>query len=284
MIYTIKNDTLECRISTLGAELISLCSNNEEYMWQGEEWKHHAPLLFPIIGRLKDKKYLHDGKEYNMGLHGFARDLEFETVEHSGEHLLLLLRSTEETRHNYPFDFELYAEYTVSGDTLEAKYTVKNTGEAELIYMFGWHPAFRLMGDAPISSYTLDFDTAALTKLPLTEDIWYSGILEFYPLEDKKYRINEEEIYSEDTLIFTDTAGRVRLSSDLDPHALTITYSDNLPYLALWKMPDSEARYICIEPWTGIVGDGEAEVLCEKCVKTLDKGEQESFVYTVKCK
>lgn len=284
MIYTIKNDTLECRISTLGAELISLCSNNEEYMWQGEQWKHHAPVLFPIIGRLRDKKYLHDGKEYNMGLHGFARDLEFETVEHSGEHLLLLLRSNEETRHNYPFDFELYAEYTLSGDTLEAKYTVKNTGEGELIYMFGWHPAFRLMGDAPISSYTLDFDAAALTKLPLTEDIWYSGILEFYPLEDKKYRINEEEIYSEDTLIFTDTAGRVRLSSDLDPHALTITYSDNLPYLALWKMPDSEARYICIEPWTGIVGGGEAEVLREKCVKTLDKGEEESFVYTVKCK
>ncbi len=284
MIYTIKNDTLECRISTLGAELISLCHNNEEYMWQGEQWKHHAPILFPIIGRLKDGKYIYDGKEYTMGIHGFARGSEFEALECSEEHLLLVLPSSEETRHNYPFDFELYAEYTLSGDTLEAKYTVKNTGEGELIYMFGWHPAFRLMGDAPIESYNIDFGTQALTKLPLTEDIWYSGILEFYPLKDKKYRICEEEIYSEDTLIFTDTAGVARLSSELDPHALTLTYSDNLPYLALWKMPDSSARYICIEPWTGIVGSGDAEVLRDKTVNFLEPDSEESFIYTVKCK
>lgn len=285
MIYTIKNGSLIAEISTRGAEPVSLRYLGEEYLWQGEEWKYHAPLLFPTICRLKGGKYTHGGKEYSLANHGFARTSEFFAVEIREDYIRLCLKSNDVTRAVYPFDFELYAEYRVTGDTLKADYTVKNIGDTELIYMLGWHPAFKLHGDAPTKSYTLDFGTSSLTKHLLTEGKWVSGILEHYPLDDGKYRINEAEIYSEDTLIFSDTEGKVELSSDADPRGVVISYSDNLPYLAVWKLPDSSRRLICIEPWSGTAGDGESdEVLRKKHVNFLAPNLTETFRYAVKCK
>lgn len=120
MTVIIQNDQLIAEIAEHGAELISLKSKEHglEYIWQGDPayWGRHAPVLFPFVGRLKDDQYVYQGKTYQMGQHGFARDMDFEVIEHGQEMASFILRSTPETLEKYPFDFELVISYELGGD------------------------------------------------------------------------------------------------------------------------------------------------------------------------
>lgn len=286
MIYTIRSNDMAASVDTLGAQLISLKKDGFEYMWQGTPWPKHAPVLFPICGRLKDGKYALRGEEYNMAIHGFAATSEFKVVSHSEDKLVLSLSESAQTLASYPFRFTLVAEYSLATDVLEAKYTVKNNDSAIMPYMFGWHPAFALWGEEPISDFTLDFgDTPAMTHHLLTEAKFVSGAIESYPVEGGKMPIDEAELYSQDTIIFSDTEGEVTLTSRASKHAVALTYSDNLPYLAIWKWPLTEARYICLEPWSGIPGDGVTdEDMDKKVTDKLAPGESATYAYCVNCK
>ena len=286
MIYEIKSDKLTARIDSLGAQLISLEKRGYEYMWQGSHWPKHAPVLFPICGRLKGGKYTLRGKEYAMTIHGFASDTEFSLISYEQDRLVLSIKESDATLASYPFRFTLTAEYSVEGDSFEAKYTVKNDDESVMPYMFGWHPAFALWGDEAISDFTLDFgNTTCLTHHLLTDVKFVSGAIEAYPVEGGKMPLCEEEIYSQDTLIFSDTEGVVSLTSKSGAHELTLTYSSTLPYLAIWKWPLAEARYICLEPWSGIPGDGVTdEDMDKKVTDKLAPGASSVYAYRVDCK
>jgi len=77
--HTLQSEAISATIKGAGAELCSL-RNAEglELLWQaGPEWPRHAPLLFPIVGRLKNDQLRHRGKTYPMTQHGFARDRRF---------------------------------------------------------------------------------------------------------------------------------------------------------------------------------------------------------------
>ncbi len=281
MIYEIKCGELSARIDSFGAELVSLKKNGFEFMWQGTPWPKHAPVLFPICGRLKGGKYTLRGKEYAMTIHGFASASEFSVVSHEDDRLVLSLSESEDTLAAYPFKFTLSAEYRFEDGELRVDYTVKNNDESVMPYMFGWHPAFSLWGDEAIGDFTLDFgDTAGLTHHILTETKFVSGAIESYPVEGGKMPIDEAELYSQDTIIFSDTEGSVKLTSRSGAHELTLAYSDNLPYLAIWKWPLSEARYICLEPWSGIPGDGVTdEDMDEKITDKLAPGCSSAYSY-----
>jgi len=84
-----------------------LCSLKDaqgvELIWQaGAAWPRHAPLLFPIVGRLKNDELRHRGKTYPMTQHGFARDQVFEWRERSAASCSLVLRDSAATRARYP--------------------------------------------------------------------------------------------------------------------------------------------------------------------------------------
>lgn len=148
MTVIIQNDQLIAEIAEHGAELISLKSKEHglEYIWQGDPayWGRHAPVLFPFVGRLKDDQYVYQGKTYQMGQHGFARDMDFEVIEHGQEMASFILRSTPETLEKYPFDFELVISYELGGDGITVHYQVANTGEKEMFFSIGGHPAFNV--------------------------------------------------------------------------------------------------------------------------------------------
>ena len=286
MLYTISSGNTSATINSFGAELSSLIYCENEYMWRGDIWPSHAPVLFPICGRLFGGKYKYGGKEYAMTIHGFAKKSEFEVEERSTSRLVLSLKTNVDTLKEYPFDFKVFAIFEIKDDVLYFDFKVENAGDKVMPYMFGWHPAFALWGDDEIGSFSLDFgNTNCLTHHILTESKFVSGAMEAYPIEGGIYRLNEDEMYSQDTLIFSETEGECRLYRDADEREVTITWSDNLPYLAIWKWPKSEARYLCLEPWSGIPGDGVTEeVLEKKVVRFLDAGKSELFSYTVKCK
>lgn len=284
MRYTLKNESLTAEIESLGAELSSVrSSGGYEYIWQGSEWKKHAPVLFPICGGLLNSSFTYGTRTYPMEKHGFAKVSEFEATEVSDTALTLVLKSDAATLSVYPFEFVLTARYTISKNTLTAAYTVENTGKQIMPYMFGWHPAFTLGGSAEIGSFYVDFGhKKQLTRHTLQHGPFVNPFYTSYPLKGGKYYLNEEEIYASDTMIFRDVPKEVKLGGGRQRRTVTLAYTDNLPYLCIWKAPTSAARYICLEPWSDIPSDGETEEnFLSRPMSRLSPTEKENYVYTV---
>ena len=221
MTVIIQNDQLIAEIAEHGAELISLKSKEHglEYIWQGDPayWGRHAPVLFPFVGRLKDDQYVYQGKTYQMGQHGFARDMDFEVIEHGQEMASFILRSTPETLEKYPFDFELVISYELGGDGITVHYQVANTGEEEMFFSIGGHPAFNV----PLEE-GLSFEDFYLVFSPLKSRLRLPLKGPFIDMDQK-------------------TLG----------HSITLSYKD-MPYVGIWSPYPKEAPFVCIEPWCGI--------------------------------
>ena len=284
MIYTISNDKLTAKINSLGAELVSVVSaSGYEYIWQGEQWKKHAPVLFPICGALLDGKYIFKGREYPMEKHGFIKLAEFELIEKSDNALTLKSKSNENTLAIYPFEFTLTAKFALAGEKLSVTFTVENAGKQIMPYMFGWHPAFTLGGNREIGSFYVSFDDKRqLSRHTLQNGPFVNPFYTSFPLKAGKYYLNEEEIYANDTMIFKDVPTTVKLAGGCQKRTVTLSYSENLPYLCIWKYPSSEARYVCLEPWSDIPSDGEtAENFLSRQMSRLSPSEAEDYVYNV---
>lgn len=284
MIYTLKNDQLTVKVNSLGAELTSvICESGYEYIWQGSEWNKHSPVLFPICGALLDGKYIFKGREYPMGKHGFTREAEFSLVECTDSSLTLKFESSEETLAIYPFEFSLTASFSLDKNKLLTVFSIENCGKQTMPYMFGWHPAFTLAGKREIGSFYVDFgEKKALTRHTLQNGPFVNPFYESYPLKASKYYLNEEEIYANDTMIFKDVPSTVKLAGGYQKHSITLSYSDNLPYLCIWKYPSSEARYVCLEPWSDIPSDGETpENFLSRAMSRISPLEKVEYEYNV---
>ena len=290
MNYTIKSDVLTVVISSLGAELISAVGKDGfEYIWQnetGEFWKSHAPILFPHCGRILNSEYTYAGKRYEMGIHGFARNYEFELVSKSECEVVLSLKANEATLSVYPFNFELIATYSVNGDELYASYTVKNTDGKVMPYMFGWHPGFNL--DCKNGESTEDFyiDFMGIDEClrhPQQNGAFIAPTAVPYALPGGRYQICEEEIAREGSMIFVETGNTVKLGTPNSTHDLEFSHSNNLPYFLIWKWPSAEAKYVCLEPWSDIPGPGdEPEVFETKKMSHLLPNSAENYQYKIK--
>ena len=284
MIYTLKNNEIEVKVNSLGAELVSVVSKSGfEYIWQGAQWPKHAPVLFPICGSLRNEKYVFNAREYHIGKHGFAKFYDFELKESSDTHVTLELASNEETLAVYPFEFSLSARFSIEGNALNVVFTLDNTGKIIMPYMFGWHPAFNLGGDAPINSFYIDFgDKKELSRHTLQNGPFINPFYTAYPLKDGKYYLNEEEIYANDTMIFKDAPKKITLEGGNRNRTLTLEYSDNLGYLCVWKYPSSDARYICLEPWSDIPSDGETpENFLSRAMSRISPSDLVNYEYIV---
>ena len=125
---------LEIESKTQGAELISIKKDGKEYLHQGrEDWKRHAPVLFPIVGQIKNGETIIENQKYHMGQHGFARDMEFKEIEKSSKEHKYVLKSNKETLEKYPYKFELKITHKVMENSVETEYTVVNK-DSKIIY------------------------------------------------------------------------------------------------------------------------------------------------------
>lgn len=164
MNYEIKNEYIKAKIKSFGAELNSLqkIDDSLEYIWQGDKefWARHSPILFPIVGRLKNDSYFYKNQKYNMSQHGFARDKEFEIVEKKDDFIEFKLSSDEKTLKIYPFSFELYLSYKLERNSLIVSYKVINKSDEKMLFSIGAHPAFNwsLEKDLKKEDYFLEFE------------------------------------------------------------------------------------------------------------------------------
>ncbi len=255
--YELKNEFLTAAVDDLGAELRSLRRNADgrELLWQADPayWKRTSPVLFPFVGGTKEKTYYYKGKKYAAAQHGFARDMRFTLQSQTDNEIRFTLRDTEETRENYPFRFLLTLGYRLEGNTLSVLWQVENTGEEDMHFSIGGHPAF----NCDLNTWALLFEKAAKpVRGPLV-----SGVLEMngsnalsdrkkdVPLENGVLRL-EPALFDEDALILEDRqADCVTLLDDAGAKVLSVRFTS--PLFGVWSPTGKNAPFVCIEPWYG---------------------------------
>lgn len=248
MTTTISNSSLTAQINHFGAELFSLKDDKiKEYIWEGnpEFWEKHSPILFPIIGTLKNNSYHYEEKEYHLPRHGFARDMEFELIEKSENRATFSLTSKLETKKVFPFDFELQICYSLEERKLNIDYKVINTNNSILPFSIGAHPAFAL--PKPFEEYTLQFEhTETLTSYQLENDL-LSDSSEIIEMTDNKVSL-DYSLFEKDALIFKELESKNITILENNIPLLCVRF-DNFPNLGIWTK--NNAPFLCIEPWLG---------------------------------
>lgn len=261
-MITLKNDQLSVTIKKQGAELASVVdrATGYEFLWQADEtyWGRHAPVLFPIVGRLKDNQYLYKGHLYEMNQHGFARDSLFEVVECTDNSALFRLESTEDTKKVYPFDFTLYIQHQLLRDHVITKYKVVNVSKDEpMYYAIGGHPAFNV-AHKETEDGQFEFDQVSLQIEPHSELIQYPLNEQGLIKEKEAFQVYlmemplTHETFKNDALVYKLNKWSTIELKDKTNRVYILIQTSNLYYLGIWSPYPAQAPFVCIEPWAGI--------------------------------
>ena len=251
MKLTVKTNTLEISANTSGAELCSVKKDGVEYLWQaGDAWKRYAPILFPFICSPKGKRYKAGGREYTMpSNHGFARDMEFEPQGTDDKSISFKLTSNEQTLRIYPYDFELTVRFTVSGNSVEVLNQVKNTGDKDMYFYLGGHPAF----NCPLEE-GLGFDDYEIRyekNETITQQLPNGG--ERVIIDNEAgYRLTRALFDNDVIMKDKPNSKSVTLMSPKGSRSVTLRYPES-ECIAVWSSTgNDEARFVCLEPWTSV--------------------------------
>ena len=246
---------LKIQSKKAGAELTSIQYNGKEMLFQGAKvldsngniyWKRQAPILFPIVGQLKNSQTQIEDKTYEMSQHGFARDMDFEEISKTENEHHYMLKYNEETLKKYPYKFELHVIYEIIGDTLIVTYKVKNIDDKTIYFGLGGHPAFNCNYSS--GEYEIAFleneDKIEFLKLK-------NGLIDTEKaqniLQDNKICLKEDTFHNDAVIMKNIKSNKVVLQNhETNQKILEFDFTGFL-YLALWSK--KEAPFVCIEPW-----------------------------------
>jgi len=288
--HTIGTAAISATIKPEGAELTSLRdSAGEELLWQaGPEWPRHSPVLFPVVGRLAGDTLRHQGQEYRVTQHGFARDSLFAWTERSATRAVLRLVDSAETRAMYPFPFLLEMIYAVEGETLSVTARVTNPGDAVLPCGVGAHPAFRwpLAAGVAKEAHVLEFDTQE-TGPALAVEGGLLGEEEKLPFDGRVLPLSPA-LFAQDALVMPGVASRsvrfVAAGEDGVPARVLTVAWEGYKDLGIWSKPGGGAPFLCIEPWFSMASPvgWDGEIADKPGVLLLPPGESRDFTWTVR--
>lgn len=255
MIY-LENNELKIAIAEKGAELQSIFNKETqlEYLWEGDPayWGKKSPVLFPIVGTLKNNQFSHNGDSYPLSRHGFARDKTFKVAESSSTRVSLTLDADAETLAQYPFLFRFSIVYEINKNKLSCTYQITNIDVKPMYCSVGAHPAFKVPLESAyqFDDYYLEFDQLeSAGKWPITAD----GLIDENPVPffHSNNRINlSKELFYGDALVFKQlNSSSIRLCNDQSKHGFIFSWAE-FPYMGIWSAKD--APFVCLEPWCGI--------------------------------
>ena len=272
MNTTISNSTLSVSIKHAGAELFSIKNNNnKEYIWEGNPdfWGKHSPVLFPIVGTLKNNTYTIDGKEYQLPRHGFARDMEFQLIHKSENSATFSLASTTETLKKYPFEFELQLIYTIKDASLDIEYKVINKSDKQMPFSIGAHPAIALPEN--FENYAFEFEKEETLKYYLLENDLISNKTKVLETTRNSVPLNYS-LFENDALIFKTLESKSLTILENSKPYLKVDFED-FPSLGLWTK--EQAPFICIEPWLGYsdTAENSGDLFEKEGILVLDANE-----------
>lgn len=284
----LESNEVSVSISQAGAELNSIFHKHYglEYMWNGDAdfWGKHSPVLFPVVGALKENKYYFNYESYILPRHGFARDRKFEVIDQQNNSATFRLGSDDTTRAVYPFEFELLITYTVNNNLLHVNYKVNNPGNETMYFSLGAHPAFAvpLEKGASYEDYYLEFNMPEdAGRWPISAD----GLIEAHPREffngERKIPLRKELFY-QDALVFKGlNSNRISIKTDLNQHGLEFEFN-GFPFFGIWAAKD--ANFVCLEPWCGIADNvlTDQKLVYKEGINELAAGETFERNWSVK--
>ncbi len=281
---TLHCDGIAATIVAQGAELISLRdADGTELLWQaGPAWRRHSPVLFPIVGRLKNDQLRHGGQSYPMTQHGFARDRRFAWAEQGPSACSLVLTDDAETRTHYPFAFRLAISYRLGDRQLEVIYEIANPGDEVLPASIGAHPAFNwpLLPDLPKEAYSLTFADNEPAPIRRLKDGLLLPAGQPTPIEGRTLVLSER-LFDDDAVILDRPVSKsVRYAADRGP-AIEMSWQ-GLNELGIWSKPGG-APFLCIEPWHGIASpiDFDGEFADKPSVMLIEPGAKRVLSYRI---
>lgn len=285
----LSNGIMEIAISAVGAELQSIrrVTAPWEYLWQGDAtyWDRRSPILFPNVGKVWNDEAHIDGATYELHQHGFVRDMVFEKIIDEDRHMAFLVRSNEESRRIWPYDFELRVDYTLLRNTLTVGWSVRNTDSRTMPFQIGAHPGFnypQFKAEDDVHGF-LSFDIHdALVSTEIVPG-GFAGKRSFdIPLPTDGLLPLTNETFTCDTIV--DATGRLHRITlhDKNGHPY-VTVRHSMPITALWSPCNGKAPFMCIEPWHGCCDDAGfvGEYSSRRFIEKVAPGDTWSTNYAI---
>ena len=283
-MFTLKNHQSLVKISTKGAQIMDWFHLQKEknILWEMDTvyWNRVAPILFPIVGRLKNDAYHFNSLSYKLGQHGFARESEFEVVESNETSLVLKLASDAQTLAVYPFHFELIISYELDGSTLKSRNQLKNTGKDSLFASFGAHPGFHL--EHHISEYSIHIPGAKKLKRHLIDQGLYTGEFEWVHFDQGGFLKLDDSYFEKDAIVFKhEQIQKMELYHKNSQLLSMEIQGEEAPYWGIWKKKG--APFICLEPWWGLADSTnfEGDLSDKEGINVVIRNETRSFEYSI---
>ena len=288
MAVKLENEFLCVEIAEMGAEVTRIYDKTEdnEILWEGNPvyWKRHSPVLFPNVGKTYKNRVLINGTQYPTSQHGFARDNVFTCIEAANEKASFMLRSSEETKEVYPFDFELHINYKLNKKELTVEWQVKNCGDETMYFTIGGHPAFRF---AKPEETKADY----VLKVPGKEKLEYvlidiscgcANVDEVHTLQlsEETYPLSDE-MFANDALVVDNGQIEEAWLCHKDGTPYVGVRSEGFPNYGIWSVEG--APFVCLEPWMGRCDNAgfNAELSEKPNVNKVEAGEKFIKDYTI---
>jgi Galactose mutarotase and related enzymes len=277
-IVTIGNKDTRVAVSLRGAEMQSISYKSTEYLWYGDKtyWADRAINLFPYIARLTQGTYTYDDKKYNMDIHGFIKSMDFDVESQNEDSVTLCVISNETTLHQYPFKFVLRIIYSLRGNMLLVRYEVTNDSGRDMYFGIGGHPGFVVGadGESSFDEHYLEFGEPCCPKrITFSKDNFVNGEQE-YTLEDGRIIRLTHSLFDDDALVLKNISKCVTLKNNNNKKTVKVEFPD-MNYLGIWHTPNTDAPFVCIEPWSSLPSrDGIIEDIAKQPnLITLPEGE-----------
>lgn len=257
----LKNENLKIEVNLHGAELKSLYNmdTDTEYLWCADPayWNRTSPVLFPFVGGVKNGVYRHNGEEYRIGQHGFARDREFALVSRTEDTVWFSLEDDESSRMIYPFAFRLEIGYQLLKDGVKVMWRVKNPAETDMYFSIGAHPAFNcpLRKGEKQTDYSIRLqggdgnDVEAFVNTIFGQGGTVTAEHETVELNHGLLSITEHTFDNDAKVIENAQVQRVALIDESGEEILAVEF--DAPLVGIWSPPKKNAPFVCIEPWYG---------------------------------
>lgn len=289
-MYILENEYLLVECKSAGAELTRIYSkkHNKEILWNGDKkhWGRQSPVLFPIVGKIKDNETIIEDSICKMTQHGFARDMEFDLKEKTRNSLLFKLTSEKVDKSKYPYEFELYIAYTLNEEKINIQWSVKNIDSKEIYFSIGAHPAFNISSAEELEDYFLEFECREnVEEVTLTKEGYHD---KFVPVEKFTKLSLKPKNFENDAMIFTNI-DKISIKNKKDDLCVGVHMKD-FPLVGIWtpyyKEENLTAPFVCIEPWYGLADHHDTDKVYrdKKYINKLNMDEIFNADYTIEVK
>lgn len=290
----IENERISADIDLHGAELTSLKKkeSEEELIWiaDKEYWGRHAPMLFPIVGKVWNGEYRVGEKTYNLPQHGFARDHEFKVLCHDNDSIVLYLESDAESLKVYPYPFRIEATYRLEDNTLVVEWRIKNPGKEPMYFQIGAHPGFNYRDfrkEDPIHGFfRLTSGEEPVSRLiigQLTPEGYRSDSAAMLELDSDAMLPITPGLFANDALVLEEYQIDQVILYDKECNPYISVETQDAPVWGLWSPPAKNAPFVCIEPWMGRCDYNgySGDISGRDYMNRLDAGKTAAFTYRI---